>query len=108
MTDAQQLRPVERRVLALVADGVDEAEIGRRFRRSPEMIERMVEMTRVPRSSHVSAGQPTHQLRPLERCVLRWRESGAGWSEIAPRFRRSPGFVRQVETLARYKLAQQD
>ena len=109
MTDAQQLRPVERRVLALVADGVDETEIGRRFRRSPEMIGRMVEMARVPRSTPTpaAAGTPTHVLRPLERCVLRWREQGAAWGEIAPMFRRSPGFVQQVETLARYKLARQ-
>jgi hypothetical protein len=107
MTDAQQLRPVERRVLALAADGLDEAEIGRRLNRSPEMIGRMVEMTRLPRA-HASDGASAHRLRPLERCVLRWRDRGAGWGEIAPRFRRSPRFVQQVETLARYKLAQQD
>jgi hypothetical protein len=105
MTDAQLLRPVERRVLALVADGVDDDEIARRFRRSPEMIGRMVEMARLPRSRDGSEGGSSHTLRPLERCVLHWRDRGAAWNEIAPRFRRSPEFVEQVERLARYKLA---
>jgi hypothetical protein len=43
-------------------------------------------------------------LRPIERRVLRWRERGADYAEIGPRFRRSPGFVQRVENLAHYKL----
>jgi DNA-binding CsgD family transcriptional regulator len=48
--------------------------------------------------------RPVGVLRPLERRVLRWRSAGALYSEIGPRFRRSPGFVQRVEELARYKL----
>lgn len=97
-----ELRPFERRVLRLAGDGVDTTEIAQRFRRSPEFIDRVMEWSRLPgRASHHER-QP---LRPLERCILGWRERGAGYSEIAPRLRRSPEFVERVEGLARYKLA---
>ncbi|MFN2506921.1 MAG: hypothetical protein ABR540_22360, partial [Acidimicrobiales bacterium] len=43
-------------------------------------------------------------LRPLERRVLRWRALGADYEQISPRFRRTPEFLRQVESLAHYKL----
>ena len=43
-------------------------------------------------------------LRPLERRLLRWRHYGATYTEIGPRFRRSPAFVARVEAFARYKL----
>lgn len=99
------LRPLERRVLRLVDEGVGEVEIARRFRRSPEMIRRIIAMTRLPRTAdaHAARGEG---LRPLERRVLRWRDRGAAYTEIGPRFRRSPAFVERVEVLARYKLEQ--
>jgi hypothetical protein len=101
------LRPLERRVLRLVDEGVGDVEIARRFRRSPGMIQRIVEMARLPRANgaHALRGKG---LRPLERRVLRWRDCGAAYAEIGPRFRRSPAFVAQVEVLARYKLGQLD
>jgi len=97
------LRPFERRVLRLAGEGVDVDEIGRRFRRSPETIRRVLALAELPRASRAETGSGDG-LRSLERRVLRWRDAGAGYDEIAPRFRRSPGFVRQVEALARYKL----
>lgn len=103
MTRDHVLRPVERRVLALVRDGVDATEIARRFRRSPEMIARLVALAQLPRSGS-SPPPELGTLRPLERCVLRWRSDGADYDDFAPRFRRSAGFVEQVERMARYKL----
>jgi len=99
------LRPVERRVRHLAAEGVDDAEIGRRFHRSPEWAERMRTLIEVPRHGTRLQGDV---LRPLERRVLRWRASGAEYDQMSTRFRRSPAFLRQVESLAHYKLRPPD
>jgi DNA-binding CsgD family transcriptional regulator len=95
------LRPIERRVLFLEESGVDRLEIARRFQRSPEFIGRLVELARLPRRRAEPDDAP---LRPLERRILAWREQGADYDEIGPRFRRSPDFVRRVEDMAYYKL----
>ena len=103
MTSTPVLRPVERLVLRLVDEGVDDVEIARRLRRSPEMIRRITVMARLPRTEGARA-VPDDGLRPLERRLLRWRHYGATYTEIGTRFRRSPDFVARVETFARYKL----
>ncbi len=41
-----------------------------------------------------------HQLRPIERTVLRLRQDGQSNSEVAWRLRRSPGYVERVEMLS--------
>ena len=43
-------------------------------------------------------------LQAIERRVLSWREQGVAYEDLAPRFRRGVGYLRQVEHLARYKL----
>jgi DNA-binding CsgD family transcriptional regulator len=103
MTSSPALRPVERLVLRLVDQGVDDVEIARRLRRSPEMIRRITAMARLPRTARVAA-VPDDGLRPLERRLLRWRHYGATYTEIGARFRRSPAFVERVEAFAHYKL----
>jgi hypothetical protein len=95
------LRPLERRVLRLASAGLDDDEIGRRFRRSPEWAGRVRTMAALPRGSRHLQGDV---LRPLERRVLRWRAAGTDVEALAPRFRRTPEFLRQVESLAHYKL----
>ena len=87
-------------MLRLVDEGIDEAEIARRFRRSPEFVARVLSYTGLPRGGSVTSADP---LRPLERRILKWRSAGAAPAEIAPRFRRSPGHIERVERLASYK-----
>ncbi|HEX2047924.1 MAG TPA: hypothetical protein VHF27_09175 [Acidimicrobiales bacterium] len=97
-----KLRPVERRVLRMSDDGLDDAEIARRFRHSPEWVARVRALATIPRpDGHHLRGDV---LRPLERRVLRWRASGAGYEDVSARFRRSPDFIRRVEELAKYRL----
>ena len=102
MTSRSHLRPLERRVLRLVDEGVDEQEIGRRFKRGPRFVHQVIELTGISRQT--DGRSDTHVLRPLERRVLQWRQQGAGYEELAPRFRRSPEFLERVEALAVYKL----
>jgi len=101
--DTSGLRPLERRILRLASEGVPDEEIARRFRRSPAFIRRVIDLTDVPRSGTTAAAQT---LRPLERRVLRWRETGAAPDEIGPRFNRSGDFISRVEGLANHKLAE--
>ena len=103
--DTRGLRPLERRVLRLAADGVPHEEIARRFRRSPAFIRRVIDLTDVPRTGATTATAANETLRPIERRVLRWREQGAAADEIGPRFNRSPEFIARVEDLAHFKLA---
>ena len=89
-------------MLRLVDEGVDEQEICRRFKRGPRFVQQVIELTRVSRQTDGRSDMQT--LRPLERRVLQWRQQGAGYDELAPRFRRSPEFLERVEALATYKL----
>lgn len=102
MAEEQLLRPTERCVLRLAAAGVSEDEIARRFRRSPLWVASVIALAGVPRRP--GAPPRAEGLRPLERCVLRWRGAGAQPSEIGLRFHRGARFIEQVEELARYKL----
>jgi hypothetical protein len=100
--ELENLRPLERRIRRLAAAGVVPAEIGRRFRRSGDYIERVLVFSDFPgRRAQV----PRHGLRPLERRLLRWREQGASPEELADRFRRGPAHIERVLALADYKLA---
>jgi hypothetical protein len=93
------MRPIERRVRRLAEAGVDPTEIAWRFRKSPKFIKQVLDCSNRPRSVQVTANPLS--LRPIERRIVAWRDSGASYAEIAARFRRSPDFIRRVEALAR-------
>ena len=92
--------PMERRMVRLSEQGLGDDEIARRFHKSPGFVQRVRALARVPRSG---TGADNATLRPVERRVLKWRESGASPSDIAERFRRQPRSIEQIERLARYK-----
>jgi DNA-binding CsgD family transcriptional regulator len=102
MGDHEFLRPVERCILHLVANGVDHIEIARRFRRQPEFVDRVIAYAGMPRTSVQPA---TDALRPVERRILKWRAGGAAHADIGRRFHRSAGHIRRIEQMANYKLA---
>jgi hypothetical protein len=93
-------RPLERRVLSWLESGHDSSEVAPRFRRSPEFIDRVSVLARLPREA-MARGQSG--LRPLERRIMRWREHGASFEEIAARFRRSPQFIERVVGMAQLR-----
>ena len=99
--DRTGLRPLERAVLQLTDRGLTSSEIAWRFRRSPGHIDRVLELSRQPRTGREPAAAG---LRPVERTIIRGRRNGAPHAEIAARLRRSPGFVARVEEMANYKL----
>lgn len=101
---AAHLRPVERIVLRLASSGRSETDIAWRLRRSPGYVHRTLQLARLPRKGPERHREPW-TLRPIERTVLRARESGATEAEIAARLRRSPAFVQRVGVFADYKLA---
>ncbi len=103
MNDDAELRPIERRMLKLSKAGADDIEIAWRFRRTPKGVRQVIACAQLPRRDAPPA--TPGGLRPIERCVLRWRDEGADFADLASRFRRSPAFLEQVELLARYKLA---
>ena len=95
-SESPHLRPVERRVLAMTAEGLDLNEIGRRLRRSPAHVERMLSWVTIPRRR-----LPEHEgLSPKERRVLAMRNAELSYEEIGARFRNSPEHIRRVEGYA--------
>lgn len=97
--DLELLRPVERRILAMRDEGVSIEEIGRRLRRSPQFIERIIDWTEIPRSG-TSRSEP---ISPMARRVLDLTAQGEDYETIGRRFNRSGRFIRQVEGLAHYR-----
>lgn len=102
MDDLTNLRPLERRIARLAEAGVVPDEIGRRFNRSGDFIERVLVLASLPGRG---APKQARGLRPIERRLLRWREEGASPMELADRFRRGPGYIERVLAFADYKQA---
>ena len=103
MEHQTELRPLERAVLRLRSEGVSTVEIGRRFRRSPAHIERVIEYAELPHRR----GIERPGLRPIERRVLAWRAAGMDHQELALKFKRSAGHMRKIEGLAHLRKARE-
>ena len=96
----QHLRPLERRVLGMRDDGVDIDEIGRRIRKSPESVDRIIGWTAIPRSNPPVRRSPS----AVERRVLALLDAGETHEEVGQRFHRTADYIRQVEGFAHYRL----
>jgi hypothetical protein len=97
------LRPIERCVVRMTEAGVSDSEIGRRLHRSADHVRRVRDLTTVARTA-IQSKTAHHDLRPLERRVLRWLDDGVDHEYINEVFRRGSGFAELVEEMARYKL----
>ncbi len=97
----ENLRPLERRMVAMRDQGMEIGEIARRFGRSPAHVERILRWTAIPRSRPA----PRRFGRAMERRVLALRAAGESHAQVGDRFGRSPRFVRQVEGLAHFRLS---
>lgn len=100
MTATDHLRPIEKRILAMRADGLSDEEIGTRVRKSPERVAMIAEWAQLPGRTGVERDE---LLSPRQRRVLAMRADGLTHAEIGERMRRSERFVRQVEGLARFR-----
>jgi DNA-binding NarL/FixJ family response regulator len=100
--DMEHLRPIERRILDMLREGVGVAEIASRLRRSTEFVERMISWTEIPRNGNVT----DRHLTPIQQRVLDLRATGETREEIASRFKKGEAYIRQVEGLAHFKEGQ--
>ncbi|MGQ0848781.1 MAG: hypothetical protein ACT4OP_06635 [Actinomycetota bacterium] len=96
-TMPERLRPIERRMLALHDQGMNPAEIARRFRRGPVFVSRVLSWTAIPRTGN---NRRQVGLRPVERRVLDLRAQGLSHAEVGRRFGRTAGYARRIEGLA--------
>jgi DNA-binding CsgD family transcriptional regulator len=87
-------------MLALRAEGIEVEEIARRFRRSPQHVERVLTWTKIPRAQEPDRPEG---LRPIERRVLAMRGQGLSYDEIGRRFNRGPDHIRRVERYAGFR-----
>lgn len=87
-------------MLALREEGVEVAEIARRFKRGTEHVERVLAWTEIPRASEPERAEG---LRPIERRVLAMRAEGQSYDEIGRRFNRGPDHIRRVERYAAFR-----
>jgi DNA-binding CsgD family transcriptional regulator len=100
---AGKMRPLERRITQLAAEGVTSEEIGRRFNRSADHIDRVLGLARLPGRTGQSSDRDG--LRAVERRVLSMRDNGLDHAEIGRRFKRSAAHMRRIEGLAYYKMS---
>jgi len=96
----ENLRPLERRIVAMRDEGVATGDIAQRVGRTPAHVERILLWTSIPRSRPPQSRSP----RAIERRVLKLRAAGESHAEVGARFGKGAGFIRQVEGLAHFRL----
>ena len=92
----EYLRPMERRVVAMKADGVSTAEIAKRLNKSPTHVARMLRWIEIPRNRPAPHRYPT----ALESRVRHMRAEGLSHAEIGRRMGRTASFSERIEHLS--------
>jgi DNA-binding CsgD family transcriptional regulator len=95
----QYLRPLERRVLSMEAEGVEISEIAKRIRKTPDRVKSIIAWSDIPRTRESTRRSPS----PVESRVLLLLARGESHERIGRRLHRSAQYVRQVEGLALYR-----
>lgn len=101
------VRPIERRMGRLAAQGLDSEEIGVRFKRSPAHVERVLDLAQLPGRERPSRPPrpSTPGLRPVERRLLQARADGITSDVLGRQFGRSPEHIQRVQALADHKVS---
>lgn len=99
------LRPIERVVLRLHGEGMNPADIGKKIRKKPGTVNRILEMVELKQGMPSNSSPDHHALRPVERVVLRLRGEGETYGQIGNRLARSGRRVQLIEQLAEFKLS---
>ncbi len=100
-----RLRPIERVVLRLQGEGLSPADIGKRVRKKPGTVHRIVAMAGYKADGLSTPTPSDHPLRPVERVVMGLRERGETYSQIGNRLALSGRRVQMIERLAEFKLS---
>jgi DNA-binding CsgD family transcriptional regulator len=97
------LRPIERVVIRLHGEGFSPADIGKKVRKKPGTVNRIIVMSGYKDGASTSTPDP-HPLRPVERVVLNLRKRGETYGQIGNRLALSGRRVQFIERLAEFKL----
>ena len=102
---SETLRPLERVVVRMHGEGMTPADIGKKVRKKPGTVNRILEMVELKRGMLTDSGPDDQPLRPVERVVLRLRREGETYGQIGNRLARSGRRVQLIEQLAEFKLS---
>jgi DNA-binding CsgD family transcriptional regulator len=102
--DHKDLRPIERVIIRLSADGHPSSEISRRVGKKPGTVVRILQMVEMKDGHTAATATEPQALRPLERVIIKLRARGESYGEIGNRLARSGAQIRRIEDMARIKL----
>ena len=102
-TAGVRLRPIERVVMRLHNEGCSLADIGKKVRKKPGTVTRIMRMTEYKQDGLPEQAASDHLLRPVERVVLRLREQGETYGQIGNRLAHSGQRIQFIESLAEFK-----
>jgi DNA-binding CsgD family transcriptional regulator len=97
------LRPLERVVSRMHGEGLTPADIGKKVRKKPGTVNRILEMIELKQDVPLNSTPDPDRLRPVERVIVRLRGQGETYSQIGNRLALSGRRVQFIEQLAEFK-----